>query len=136
MITVITDNLGVEHPMLTCDVCHRVVVRSPHNWRIGYVTDRDGRDVCYRCCGDIDRAATYNLPIGGKTHLYDCAGRLTNWPDTFSVLITYRKRGRHNVAHVRYDMWFELEGEDGRHFYHAVRYGDNTQVAHVTRVKG
>lgn len=67
--------------------------------------------------------------------LYDESGELTNWPGSLRIRPHYCTIGRHNWAGKRFDLWFYLNGHDGQHYYHAVRFGNNTQIAHVQRVK-
>jgi hypothetical protein len=43
-----------------------------------------------------------------------------------------RTTGRHNIAGVRYDVWFR--GPDG-HVWWGVQYGDMTQICHCKRTK-
>lgn len=100
----------------------------------GYGTTRDGRKICFACCGEMDRQELINT---GKGILYlttrpnsDIA-TLSNWPGTLK-LVCHVKRGRHNIARYRYDVWFI--GPDGKQ-WHGVQYGDNTQICHVKRNK-
>jgi hypothetical protein len=134
MQTTITDNLGVERTTTVCDQCHKVVVPQSSS-TTGYGINDNGEHICYACCGENDHRDLYGLPVGKRTILYDCGEALTNWPGTFSVFPHHRKVGRHNIAGKRCDMWFYLDGPQGEHFYHGVRYGDETQVVHVRRLK-
>lgn len=59
--------------------------------------------------------------------------RVTNWPGSLSFRTGYIRKGRHNFAGTRYDTWFT--GPDEK-TWHAVQYGENTQIAHCRRVKG
>jgi hypothetical protein len=127
-------------------------VPSPHeSFSTGYGTGTDGKTYCYACCADRDRA---DMIETGRATLYltrdklsparqDTYGRtihalysykLTNWPGslTFNVGGAVR-HGRHNIARTRIDAWFT--GPDGKP-WHAVQYGENTQIAHCRRVKG
>lgn len=58
---------------------------------------------------------------------------ITNWSGSLRFSIGRVRKGRHNIARYRYDTWFT--GPDGK-TWHAVQYGDNTQIAHCKRVKG
>ena len=138
MKTTTTDSLGIEHTTTTCDRCHKVIVPdSPHTTGYGI---RNDQEMCFACCGELDREELYNLPIGGKFILYDCVDHdgnsiLTNWPGTLTIHPHYRKTGKHNIAGKRFDMWFSLPAQPEPHVYHAVRYGNMTQIAHVRRIK-
>ena len=101
----------------------------------GYGTDKHGKTFCYACCAENDKA---QMVADGKTTLYmvkDDTGntRITNWPNSLSFPVGHVRKGRHNIARNRYDAWFT--GPDGA-TWHAVQYGDNTQIAHCKRVKG
>lgn len=105
----------------------------------GYGYDADNRMVCYACCGKRDRADLISKgrgvlylnrePKGGGT-LTNWPGTLTNWPGTLAIPCGVRK-GRHNMAGVRYDVWFTLAGAQ----WHGVQYGNNTQLCHCRRLK-
>ncbi len=103
----------------------------------------DNAPICFECCGKRGRK---DMVETGKTTLYLTqdsnsgpslrldGGRghatLTNWPGTLR-LPCYVKRGHHNIARVRYDVWFHFEG----FVWHGVQYGDNTQLCRCKRTK-
>lgn len=98
----------------------------------GYGTDNHGHRHCFGCCAKIDAR---RLHRDGRATMYLCktatgAYEVTNWPGTlrFPAVVSV---GRHNLAGVRYDAWFNSQG----HGYHGVTYGDFTQLCHVRRVK-
>ena len=112
----------------------------------GYAVTNDGSKICYACCAVRDRA---NMIRTGKATLYltmssscDVPGQLvparehvavSNWSDTLRFPIhTPIKRGKHNIAGIRYDVWFT--GPDGEP-WHGVTYGRNTQICHCRRIK-
>jgi hypothetical protein len=101
----------------------------------GYGADGNGNLICYSCCADIDRE---DMRRTGKATLYLTAGAdgtadVTNWPGTLRFRTGPVRRGRHNMAGTRYDVWFT--GPDGKE-WHGVQYGENTQIVHCKRVKG
>ena len=105
----------------------------------GYGTDEHGKRHCYACCAERDRASMIET---GKATLYltvesesrdGFGGKVTNWPGSLVFRTGRVHKGRHNIAGTRYDAWFK--GPDGKE-WHAVQYGDNTQIAHCKRVKG
>jgi len=104
---------------------------SPHT--TGYGTF-DGLKVCFDCCGKRDEK---NMDETGKATLY-LAKRgpywyVSNWPDTLKICINFPgvRKGRHNIAGVRYDVWFNFGGFR----WHGTQYGDRTQLCHCKRTK-
>ena len=105
--------------------------------------------VCFACCAAEDRArmietgrATLYLTIlpGSSEvgmvnrkafHGWNYAdGKVTNRAGSLSFACRV-KRGAHNMAGRRYDVWFTFNGQP----WHGTQYGDNTQIAHCRRVK-
>lgn len=143
--------------MKTLDCGHKP---SPHSsFTTGYGTDATGKTHCYACCAARDKAgmietgrATLYLigrdvpPEGNEAAGFATRGSgfskedrtklkrwyLTNWPGSLSFPVRFMRQGAHNMARVRYDAWFT--GPDGKN-WHAVQYGDNTQIAHCRRIK-
>lgn len=107
---------------------------SPHSEITrGYGKDDQGNRYCYDCCAARDRQA---MRDDGRITLYltgnDASGwYIVNWPASLKFK-AYVKTGRHNIARVRYDAWFNFEGAQ----WHGVQYGDNTQIIHCNRTKG
>ena len=114
----------------------------------GHVESKFGRDengnrYCYACCAERDRA---DMIATGRATLYlierehsplamggDRSGHaVTNWPGSLEFFTGPVRKGRHNIAGTRYDAWFT--GPDGK-TWHAVQYGQNTQIAHCKRLK-
>lgn len=117
-----------------CSVCG-TIKKTPHGTcGTGYGRDPETDNlVCYACCAVRDRARMVET---GKIHLYltmpeDGAATVGNWPGTLTFTCGPVRKGRHNVAGVRYDTWFT--GPGGAR-WHAVQYGNNTQIAHCKRV--
>lgn len=94
-----------------------------------------GEKVCYACCGELDKQKLLDANPGDKFYMY-LTGNIqygyyvSNWPGSFKIRV-YPRKGRHNIAGVRYDFWFYL----GNNAFHGVQYGDNTQVAHICCLK-
>lgn len=111
---------------------------SPHSsFTTGYGTDpATGATFCYECAAARDRDA---MIVSGRATLYMVEGgtgkigltSVTNWPSSLTFRIHKVNVSRHNIAGRRYDAWFV--GPDG-FTWHAVTYGDNTQIAHCRRV--
>jgi len=123
----------------------------------GYGIDKDDNKVCFACCGKQDREhMEKGLPTClylsgsiapgqedrtvGQTQLWNPGMQrtewvskwiLSNWPDTLKIYIPMVKVGRHNIARVRYDIWFRFAG----HQWHGVMYGNDTQVCHCKTIK-
>ena len=97
-----------------------------------YVTR--SRAHCYECCAKRERERMIET---GRATLYltteQASGRalLTDWAGQLVFRGGVVRKGRHNMARVRYDAWFT--GPDKRE-WHAVQYGDNTQIAHCRRL--
>lgn len=129
-------NLGWQ-----CSRCAKTFELGTHDGcGTGYGRDGAGDVLCYQCCGELDLA---RMTETGRAVLYlkttpDFQGatygdaKLTNWPGTVTLQGRFR-RGAHNIARYRYDVWFK--GPDGVD-WHGVQYGDNTQICHCKRMKG
>jgi hypothetical protein len=114
--------------MRTCDICGEKI-HKPDHLGTGYGTTRDGETACYECCASIDQDA---MRSEGRITLYLSEDAVTNWPGTLRFPTHRRTTGRHNMARVRYDVWFlDHEGDE----WHGVQYGDNTQICHCKRRK-
>lgn len=101
----------------------------------------DGREICWECCAVLDRQTmidkghSRNLPLylthgdfnGGRF----VDGKVTNWPSSLKFPCRVKK-GRHNIAGSRCDVWFN--GPDG-FVWHGVQYGEWTQICHCRRTK-
>jgi hypothetical protein len=114
-----------------CSNCNQAKVYES-NFSTGYGTNNIDEKVCFDCCGKKDAEDLKDLAPGKKTHLYMDIKKLTlsNWPGTLKIKVHRIKKGRHNIAGNRYDTWFWFAGNN----YHAVQYGDNTQIAHTKKV--
>jgi hypothetical protein len=123
----------------------------------GYGIDKDDNKVCYACCGKQDHEhMEKGLPIClylsgdirpgqedrtvGQTQLWNPGMQrtewvpkwiLSNWPGSLEIPIYMVKVGRHNIARVRYDIWFRFAG----HNWHGVMYGNDTQICHCKTIK-
>ena len=97
--------------------------------RHGYGIDPEGNRHCYACCAVQD---AQQMQADGKITLYLGTGEVTNWPGSLRLKVNYQRKGRHNLAGVRYDVWFT--GPDGDN-WHGVQYGNMTQLVHCTRIR-
>jgi hypothetical protein len=105
----------------------------------GYATNRQGEKICYECCGKIDNETMIQKGIMllyltidrvGPHDPYG-VGHVGNWPNTLSFPCTVKK-GRHNMAGVRFDAWFN--GPDGFR-WHGTQYGKMSQICYCRRTK-
>lgn len=130
--------------MNTCHVCGKGIAQ-PDSFGTGYGTDSAGNKVCYACCAEQDKAwmlehdriTLYLTDIRRHRevrgfHNGEYSGNVTNWPGTLRYENRNVKVGRHNIAGVRYDVWFV--GPD-KHVWHGITYGDNTQLCHCKRTQ-
>lgn len=112
-----------------CAICGKPFVSD--GFGTGYGITLNGEKHCYECCGKEDKEQLLNLKPKEKMCLYLSKGKITNWPGTLKIEPTKIREGRHNLAGVRQDVWFTLEGNK----YHGVQYGYDTEICHVQKVK-
>lgn len=115
----------------TCDDCHQIITHIGHGGT-GYGTFGD-KTVCYGCCGERDRREF--LESDRWTFYLSRVGQdwyVGNWPGTFKIGVNNFRRGRHNIAGTRCDVWFY--DERGRCWW-GVNYGNFTQIVHCKRLK-
>ena len=115
-----------------CDRCGKEC--KPNGLGTGYgAFNEEGKTtrLCYACCAvrewdDMKREGK------GVLYLDIDKEQVTNWPGSLVFKTGRVRKGRHNIARVRYDAWFR----DGDGWvWHCVQYGDNTQIAHCKRTK-
>ena len=112
--------------MITCVNCGKDL----DDMQCGYTQEHD--PVCYVCCAINDSEYMTNH---NKIDLYLCkhndGWKVTNWPGSLQINVNTPKKGKHNIANNRYDVWFKFAGK----FWHGVQYGDWTQICHCKVVK-
>jgi hypothetical protein len=100
-----------------------------------------GNKVCYACCAEYDKEymrkhgkitlyLTHQNPLKpGTVSAKEDGWRVTNWPSSLILPVFHIRKGKHNIAGSRYDVWFYFEGREwwGRQF------GENTQLVHCRR---
>jgi uncharacterized lipoprotein NlpE involved in copper resistance len=111
-----------------CSQCNKAIVHES-DFTTRYARDKDDNKICFDCCGINDANELKALQPKQKFSLYLDTNKkvITNWPGTFKIAVGFIQTGRHNMAGKRYDTWFNYEGKR----YHAVQYGDNTQICHI-----
>lgn len=90
----------------------------------------EGGKICYDCCAELDRESMIKHGDSKRLPLYLDNSKVTNWPGTLAFRIRAVKKGRHNLAGVRYDVWFY--GPDG-HIWYGVQYGESNNILHSKR---
>lgn len=115
-----------------CDICNEDKTYES-DITTGYGTQTDGRIACYECCARIDMD---NMLKTGKTVLYLSYNdkkqyTVSNWPGSLKFPIRRISKGKHNIAHTRYDVWFSVYNQE----WHGVQYGENTQLCHCKSIK-
>ena len=113
-----------------CDTCGKEKEVPADGIGTGYGVSSDGKKHCYSCCGELDHK---EMSEAKKFILYLDMQKKTlgNWCGTFKIQLNHIREGRHNIAGKRYDAWFTFAGKN----WHAVQYGNFTQIAHCKVVK-
>lgn len=88
---------------------------------------------CYDCCAVLD---TQQMKDTNQIVLYLDQDQennyfVSNWPGTLKIMVEEIKKGKHNIAKTRYDVWFSYAGKN----WHGVQYGEWTQLCHCKAVK-
>lgn len=136
----------------SCDTCTRPIMGPSlgESGASGYGRDDLGRRHCFVCCGEHDvaymrkrgRNTLYlTLEAGAVTdgrampmndhEAARKAWKVSNWPGSLEIRPLMVRKGYHNMARVRYDVWFRFDGKT----WHGVQYGDNTQILHCRQTK-
>lgn len=105
-------------------------VPSPHDANTtGYGVTPGGLAMCWDCCARLDEST---MDTNGRIALYLHEREVTNWPGSLKFRVVEKRKSRHNIAGVRYDVWFhDRHGKT----WHGVQYGNNTQVVRCRRLK-
>lgn len=120
-----------------CSRCARLRSHTLRNTiTTGYATAANDPDrkTCFACCAKVD--AEY-MRSNARITLYLTGERgaevISNWCGTLKMKADYVRRGKHNLARTRYDVWFR--DTSGARWY-GVQYGENTQLIHCRKLKG
>ena len=119
----------METKKFTCHTCKEDKISEGIS--TGYGVDMEGNKICFSCCGVQDAKALQDMHIGDKTTMYLSGLTLSNWPGTFKINLNRIQKGRHNIARTRTDFWFSYKGNK----YHGTQYGENTEIAHIKRIR-
>lgn len=110
-----------------CTLCNAVFV--PTEGTTGYGVTPENEKICFACCGKRDAE---NMQATGKATLYYDGTKVSNWPGTLTFVPYGVRKGRHNIARERIDLYFW--DKFGR-AWHGVQYGSNTQLIHCKRLQ-
>ena len=122
----------------TCVDCHKILPVNKEGGT-GYAhrikTNEHGPagKVCYDCCGKCDK---HDLEIKNRAILYLVKRNkwvVTNWPGTLEFEVHSIRKGSHNIARTRTDVWFR--DHTGCKWW-GVQYGNYTQIVHCRKLKG
>ncbi len=113
---------------MNCELCFKEIV-TDSKLSTRYGRDKQDRIVCYSCCAILDRI---DMSQHGDTVLYLSNNEVTNWPGSLRFPVNYWRKGKHNIARNRYDVWFK--GPDG-FVWHGVQYGDYTHLCHCKKTR-
>lgn len=106
---------------------------SPHSdITTGYGTDHSGKTHCYDCIARLDRETLTTTGHSKNLPLYWDGKTITNWPGSLRFHPRYVRKGRHNIAGERIDVWFD--GPDG-FVWHGYNLGRYNQILHAKRTK-
>jgi len=111
-------------------------VEFQQNGGTGYATLYESRErVCYACCAERDKK---HMKEKGEIALYlsddgaMSSARVGNWAGTLNYKVVRYSRSKHNIAGVRYDVWFR---DDDGALWWGVNYGHNSQLTRCRRLK-
>ena len=131
-----------EHRFVCADCGAEKVHVNPNGFGgTGYATCTEGgieKKVCYDCCAKRDRI---EMTARGRAVLYLTEKRaqggpttgmtVSNWPGTLSIPVRSWRKGAHNLAGSRTDVWFtDYEGRR----WHGVQLGENSQLCRCRRL--
>lgn len=116
-----------------CKNCGCTITTSEGDVGTGYALSEAGDITCYKCCAESEKQ--YMIE-NGRIDLYAVVGdnyavEVTNWPGTLRFPVKYLKIGKHNIAKVRRDVWFDFDG----YVWHGVQYGNSSEVCHCRKTK-
>jgi len=130
----------------TCTRCAETITYEPGAWGVGQATDKDDNPFCYPCAATLEgeamlkdgRATLYLSRIVEPSDFQKKHGiitkldwRVSNWSGHLQTTMVHIRKGRHNIARTRYDVWFTYCGQE----WYGVQYGENTQLLHCRRLK-
>lgn len=116
-----------------CSECGKVCTPTEHT--PGYGKDSEGNKFCYDCCAKHTEKMLMELKGKEKLCLYlteELGNEMVgDWTGKLKIKPLLVRKGRHNIARSRYDVWFTHKGKR----FHGVNYGEFTQILHVKALK-
>jgi len=113
--------------------CHQCGQHKIHESNISTGYGRNDKDekICFACCGLNDEKNLIELKKGEKICLFFNGIEIINWPSTLKITPTYIRKGRHNIAGTRQDVYFVFRGLN----FHGIQYGNNSEIIHIRKIK-
>jgi len=121
--------MGTADVKKLCKSCGYAIPKS-NEVGTGYAINESGDIVCYACCAKSEKQFMIE---NGKIDLYlnKYTFDVTNWPGTLRFSVERYTTGKHNIAKVRTDVWFDFEG----YVWHGIQYGNDSEICHCKKTK-
>ena len=126
--------MGTASEKKVCKTCGYAITSS-NEVGTGYAINESGDMVCYSCCAKEEKRWMIE---NGKIDLYlirrdnlESMYEVSNWPGTLRFPVRCVKTGKHNIAKVRKDVWFNFDG----YVWHGVQYGNDSEICHCKKTK-
>jgi len=120
---------------LVCSQCGKGIIPDPNEISppaIGFGIDKENKKICYECCAKQDEKF---MKEHGRIALYltflTKKKEVTNWPGSLRIPVRYCKEGKHNMAGIRRDVWFDFDG----FLWHGVQYGEHSEICYCRKTK-
>lgn len=118
-----------------CSICKETKPININNVGTGYAIYKDNK-VCYECCGKLDLESMKETKPGDRLHFYLNTEKyprvVSNWPGSLKINCYASSERKHNIARTGEDVWF---GNDEIGHWWGVRYGEQTDIVHCTKLK-
>jgi hypothetical protein len=126
----------------TCSLCKKTKPIQTEGGT-GYAHNAKKKLFCYDCCGELDKKqmvetgrATLYLTSKKDPNPNSCRNggliySVSNWPGTLKIECFGFRKGNHNIARTRTDVWFSFNQK----LWHGTQYGENTQICHCKQAK-
>ena len=128
-----TDNELKSCHIDTCSVCNRELYYIS-DITTGFATNREGKKVCFDCCGESDKETLLTAFPGyvKATCLYYDSRKqvVANWCNTLEIPTQNNVKGKHNIARTRWGFTFTLNKQR----YSGYCLGDS-MVANIRKLK-
>lgn len=115
---------------MTTFTCHSCKTKKTvdSTFTSGYGLNSQGKKLCYVCCAKVELEY---MRDHDKNILYFTGDHVTDWTGELKFELLNVKKGKHNMAGIRYDYWFIFDG----FIWHGYTIGNNTQIAHCKKTK-